>query len=173
MENQEKVDKWSCEIAGLLYDKYMIQSYGITNCNINYTEGDLVEKIIRRSILNFGTVCETLPRCHKRESLTLDTLLFPIKLGTFPVPLPPNPTGTNQTVVKRAPILNVAYQYLQSYPLQVWTINHNLSFHPNVSIADINGNQIEGAIQYLNQTSYGGTIQITFSEPVSGSAYLS
>jgi hypothetical protein len=174
MKNQDKIDKWSCEIAGLIYDKYVMNSYGIGNCNINYTEGDLSEKIIRRSVLNFGTVCEDLPKRLKKEAFQLDDLFMPVRITRFAIPLPPSPQNINQVITKLIPVpQRVAYQFIQTFPLEIWMINHNLSFYPNVSVVDLDGNQIEGAIQYVTQTSVGGLIRITFSEPLAGSAYLS
>lgn len=56
-----------CQIATLIHDKFLIESYGIKNCDINYKEGDLIEKIIRKKILDNGDYCENFPRCNRQE----------------------------------------------------------------------------------------------------------
>lgn len=56
-----------CQIATLIYDKFLIQSYGVKNCDINYKEGDLIEKIIRKKILDNGDICENFPRCNRGD----------------------------------------------------------------------------------------------------------
>ena len=64
---------------------------------------------------------------------------------------------------------NVAKSY-HIFPAQlVWTLTHDLEFVPNVTTTDEGGEEISGSVQYINDT----TIQITFSQPVSGWAYLS
>lgn len=50
-----------------------------------------------------------------------------------------------------------------------WVINHNLLFTPNVTTTDLLGQEIQGTVQYINSS----TINVVFSTPVSGWAYLS
>jgi len=70
-------------------------------------------------------------------------------------------TGAAQTL---------AYQYTQANAATVWTITHNLSFMPNVTVVDSTGREIwPGDVQYPNAT----TVQLTFSAAVGGFAYLS
>ena len=54
-------------------------------------------------------------------------------------------------------------------PQAVWYFIHNLGFNPNVLTTDSNGQQIDGTVTYIDVN----TIEITFSSPVSGWAYLS
>lgn len=165
-------DKLACEIGTLIFDRYMIKAYGITNCNINYTEGDLYEKLIRKSIYNGGTDCESMPRC-KKELIKLDNLAISNRFPFIPLQQP-NPNTAQQTVIKLIPIAdNDGFTFIQSFASAVWTIDHNLSFVPNVTVVDEFGFVMEGSVQYLSQESNGGRIQITFSEPVKGQAYLS
>jgi hypothetical protein len=49
------------------------------------------------------------------------------------------------------------------------TISHNLGFVPNVLTTDLSGNEISGVVTDATIS----ILQITFSEPVSGYAYLS
>lgn len=167
-----KKDKLACEIGTLIYDRYMINAYGITSCNINYTEGDLFEKLIVKSILDGGSDCASMPRC-KRPLVELDNLSVPNRFPFIPMQQP-NPNTASQTVIKLIPMAdNDGFTYIQSFASAVWTINHTLAFVPNVTVVDENGFVMEGSVQYLSQESNGGKIQITFSEPVKGQAYLS
>jgi hypothetical protein len=61
------------------------------------------------------------------------------------------------------------YVHTQLSASQTWTINHNMRFHPSVSIVDTGDTHIIGEITYttLNQ------VIVTFTSPFSGKAYLS
>jgi len=50
-----------------------------------------------------------------------------------------------------------------------WTISHGLGFIPNITVVDNNGKVVEGSYHYPDST----TVVATFTEPVSGKAYLS
>lgn len=50
-----------------------------------------------------------------------------------------------------------------------WHINHNLGFRPNVIVMDYGSNNIECDIKHTDQNS----LVLTFSEAISGYAYLS
>ena len=63
----------------------------------------------------------------------------------------------------------IAYHHTQNTPSNTWVINHNLSFFPNVTVADSAGSLCEGEITYTNNDS----VTITFSSAFSGNAYLS
>ncbi len=58
--------------------------------------------------------------------------------------------------------------FTQVVPATVWTINHNLSTFPSVSLTDPLGNQILAQVQYVNSNQ----VVVTFSQPVAGVAYL-
>lgn len=74
--------------------------------------------------------------------------------GYFFPPLPPRPDST--------------YVFTQTTVATVWTINHNLGQFPSVTTTDPNGNVIIGQVQYVSSNQ----ITVTFSQPVSGVAYL-
>jgi|SRR5215472_6889050 len=68
------------------------------------------------------------------------------------------------------PPVDVAYTHSQNIASATWTIVHNLSFYPNVSVVDSAGTQIfPGSITYPTPT----TITITFTLAMGGFAYLS
>jgi hypothetical protein len=62
-----------------------------------------------------------------------------------------------------------AYVHNQASPATVWTINHPLSFIPNIAIVDSAGDQVEGEVRYVD----ADTVQLTFTAAFSGIAYLS
>ena len=59
--------------------------------------------------------------------------------------------------------------YTQSSPSAEWNIAHTLGFTPNITIVDTQENVVEAAIEYLSATQ----IRATFSEAISGKAYIS
>lgn len=63
----------------------------------------------------------------------------------------------------------VSYVYTQTVPAQTWTINHGLSFVPNIIVVDSAGSVVEGDYIYQDEE----TIVATFSGAFSGKAYLS
>lgn len=63
----------------------------------------------------------------------------------------------------------VSYQHTQSSASDTWTIEHNLSFYPNVTVIDSGGNMVEANITYTNNAS----LTISLSSAISGVAYLS
>jgi hypothetical protein len=64
----------------------------------------------------------------------------------------------------------LAYRYAQGSASTVWSITHNLTFRPNVSVVDSSGTQIfPGAVKYLSDTQ----VELDFSSAVGGEAYLS
>lgn len=63
----------------------------------------------------------------------------------------------------------VSYRHIQGISSAVWAVNHNLGFYPNVTVEDSAGTIVEGDIDYIDQNS----LQLTFSSPFSGYAYLS
>jgi hypothetical protein len=63
----------------------------------------------------------------------------------------------------------LGFIYTQNTPSATWTISHNLTFHPNVTVVDSGGSVVEGEISYPNPA----TVLLTFRSAFSGSAYLS
>lgn len=59
--------------------------------------------------------------------------------------------------------------YTQSFPSTEWNIAHTLGFTPNIMIVDTLGNVVDAALEYLSATQ----IRATFSEPMTGKAYIS
>lgn len=69
----------------------------------------------------------------------------------------------------QGPQLPLGYVHHQSSASTTWTINHNLSFIPNITIVDSSGNVIEGSYNYPDSD----TVIANFSNSFAGEAYLS
>ena len=63
----------------------------------------------------------------------------------------------------------LGFIYTQNTPSATWTISHNLTFHPNVTVVDSGGSVVEGETSYPNPA----TVLLTFAAAFSGTAYLS
>jgi len=61
------------------------------------------------------------------------------------------------------------YTHDQMVPSEVWVIQHNLAFFPNVMAFDSAGTQIVGGVNHVDKNN----IIITFSHSNAGKAYLS
>lgn len=64
---------------------------------------------------------------------------------------------------------NSSFQFTQRTPSTLWTIQHNMGLVPNVRIEDLNGNDIQGQIDIVDNNN----IKIRFNQAVAGVAYLS
>lgn len=69
---------------------------------------------------------------------------------------PPGPGGAGET-------------HQQQVASAVWSIPHSLGYFPAVTVFDTTGDEIVGAIKHITVA----LVEITFSAPVSGVAYLS
>jgi hypothetical protein len=63
----------------------------------------------------------------------------------------------------------VSYRHIQNVLSTEWTVNHNLNFYPNVTVYNSAGAMVEGTVNHINAV----LLRITFSDQVSGKAYLS
>lgn len=68
-----------------------------------------------------------------------------------------------------APPNSMGQLHDQTSPSPTWNIIHTLGFIPNIIIVDTSGNVVEPEIQYLSANQ----IQATFSQPMTGKAYVS
>lgn len=60
-------------------------------------------------------------------------------------------------------------RFEQPIASDVWTINHNFPYIPNITTVDSTGREVEGDVVYTSATQ----IVVTFSAPFAGSAFLS
>jgi hypothetical protein len=63
----------------------------------------------------------------------------------------------------------VSYTYEKRSNSALWNIPHNLGFMPNVTVIDYGQNNVECDIEHVDQNN----LTLTFSEQISGHAYLS
>lgn len=64
---------------------------------------------------------------------------------------------------------NSSFEFTQQTAATVWNISHNMGLKPNVKIEDLQGNDIVGVVDYIDNN----TVRITFNQAVAGKAYLS
>ena len=62
----------------------------------------------------------------------------------------------------------IGFRHDQAVPSNHWVIPHPLSFSPNVTTVDSSGREVEGEVRYSP-----GQVEVFFSAPFAGSAYLS
>lgn len=62
-----------------------------------------------------------------------------------------------------------AYVHTQTSPDSTWVIEHGLGWHPNITVIDSAGTNVEGDIEYVSENS----VTLRFSAGFSGTAYLS
>lgn len=60
------------------------------------------------------------------------------------------------------------YVHSQGAPSDTWTITHNLGKFPSVTVVDSGDNTVIGDVQYIDSN----TVQVAFSVPFGGKAYL-
>jgi hypothetical protein len=89
----------------------------------------------------------------------VDSSAIVVEIGTSG---PQGPAGSVQAS-------DISHIHLQSVPSNQWTVVHNLSFYPNITVVDSSGNVVEGSYSYQDEK----TIIISFSGAFSGKAYLS
>jgi hypothetical protein len=64
---------------------------------------------------------------------------------------------------------NLGQVHIELTPSTQWDISHTLQFVPNIVVVDPEGEVVEGFYEYLDDNN----IRATFSNPISGKAYLS
>jgi hypothetical protein len=81
----------------------------------------------------------------------------------------PVPDGAQQpTVPTIAPIVinRVTYTHTQTVPATLWTVNHNLGFHPVVSVLDALGNEMDCQVTHISLNQ----LTVSISSPMTGEA---
>jgi hypothetical protein len=147
-----KKEKYFCDFASLMTAKFLKMKYGVANCVVQ-KDPDLItmryELAVWQSSGDFSSLSEV--RTNSKKWLPINLLCDDI---------------CNITVINN----NGEGKSFHITPAQsVWTLVHDLSFVPNVTTTDENGQEILGTVVYVNDT----TITVTFSQPVAGWAYLS
>lgn len=64
---------------------------------------------------------------------------------------------------------NSSFEFVQQTAATVWNISHNMGLKPNVKTEDLQGNDIVGVVDYIDNN----TVRVTFNQAVAGKAYLS
>lgn len=74
----------------------------------------------------------------------------------------------NKTSAELGIISDKTVAYQQATASNTWKIKHNMDKYPAVTVVDTSGNVIVGDLTYTDSNN----IMVTFSSPVSGTAYL-
>jgi hypothetical protein len=144
-------NKYNTKFADVMTDKFRNLKYGITTCH-KHEDVDLI--IMRKELSDWQS---------SGDYSTLSEVRTEYKKW-----LPVNITCEDMCYIN----INVnsgSKSYHVTPAAAVWTFVHNLGFNPNVTTTDESKQEIVGIVDYLNNN----TIQITFSQPVAGYAYLS
>lgn len=81
---------------------------------------------------------------------------------------PTGPGVTDQQIIDVV-IPAVSYNHIQNSASTTWTITHNLTFLPNVTVFDSGGTMVEGNVVHVSINQ----LTIQFSAAISGNAVLS
>ena len=104
-----------------------------------------------------GMLLQQLQGMRQQQVLPFAPLRPVSQQQSFPPVVLPDPPADPAT-----------YVFTQVAPATVWTITHNLSTFPSVTLVDTVGNVIQAQVQYISSNQ----VVATFSTPVAGSAYL-
>ena len=85
-----------------------------------------------------------------------------------------NPVSLQVTVQGGGGGTASTYTHTQVAPSAVWTIDHMLGRFPSVTMVNLAGQKGEGDVDYLinDPVRATNTLLLTFSEPISGKAFL-
>lgn len=115
-----------------------------------------------------GTVTVVIDEDGPTQVIEDETTVIEVDEGVVGPPGPAGPAGPAGEPGS-AGVGSGYYVHTQAVSSAVWTIVHNLGYFPAVSVVDTANTTVIGSIQYLDANS----IQVSFSAPFSGTAYLS
>jgi hypothetical protein len=64
---------------------------------------------------------------------------------------------------------NSSFEFTQQTAATVWNISHNMGLKPNVKLENLQGDDIQGVVDYIDNN----TVRVTFNQAVAGKAFLS
>tara|TARA_B110000908_G_scaffold171894_1_gene236426 strand:+ start:1202 stop:1744 length:543 start_codon:yes stop_codon:yes gene_type:complete len=150
--------------ANQVYANFQSLRFGIEACCFT----DFEQAVLRKDI------------CDWQNSASTKVVVATEIEGVFVEPLakvnakasiscPDTPTNVC-TILDLADIIADSGTYTQCFEVATvkWTITHNLGKFPSVTVVDLDNNVVIGDVDYLSTN----IIQITFSIPFSGCAFL-
>lgn len=150
--------------ANQVYANFQSLRFGIEACCFT----DFEQAVLRKDI------------CDWQNSASTKVVVATEIEGVFVEPLakvnakasiscPDTPTNVC-TILDLADIIADSGTYTQCFEIATvkWTITHNLGKFPSVTVVDLDNNMVIGDVDYLSTN----IIQITFSIPFSGCAFL-
>ena len=99
------------------------------------------------------------------------TNVFPTTQPVNITVTPSTPAAINVSNIYAGAInqTTVSFLFNQTVASATWSVAHNLGYFPNVTVVDSTGTVCEGDLAYTNNNS----LTLTFSQAISGKAYLS
>lgn len=163
-----QTEKINAQFADDIYSLFLQKRYGLKVCR---PLKDPVIAGLRKEILDYQLVAGV--KCDVNIGFADGSVVLPSS-GIIEIPIE-STDGLIHVNMGGCDIkLKVTqksdnYAHVQSVAATAWVITHNLGYFPVVRTEDASGVDIEGVItqQTANQ------LTITFSQPVSGTAYLS
>jgi hypothetical protein len=161
-------DRYYKNFADAIYVEFRRLRYGIKSCKKDLTALQL--DIIRKEILDWQLLkadCTVNVATEDISIVAPPTASVDINLNSSSGTIYVNMGGCDVAINVTSKSDN--YTHVQSTPSTTWVIVHNLGYNPVVRTEDSLGGDMEGVITHdtLNQ------LTILFSEPISGTAYLS
>jgi hypothetical protein len=150
-----KKDKYFKDYANAIMTQFRSLKYGISSC---------CEKI------NLDLVTMRYELSYWQTSGDYSTL-SELK-SNYKKWLPINVAGDEEVCYFNINVNNysgVGKSYHITPASSLWVLTHDLEFSPNVTTTDESGQEIQGTVVYVNAT----TVNVVFSTPVAGWAYLS
>jgi hypothetical protein len=154
--------KYYCEFSDYMLKVYSKLKYGVSPCrgDIDFCESTRKDDLI---VMRY----ELSKWQSSGDYSTLSLLQSKYKLHE-PITMEDGMCSVN--IIINNNIVNNAYRsYRISTAEEVWVLSHDLGFNPNVTTTNLANQEIFGTITYIDIS----TIQIAFSTPQTGLAYLS
>lgn len=156
------------QYASNVYAEFLSRRYGVKSCA---KQRDFISASIRKQMLDWQLVAGV--KCDVNIGFADGSIVLPSS-GILEIPV----EGTDGLIHVNMGGCEIKlkvtsrpdnYAHVQSIPSTNWVIKHNLGYNPVVRTENAMGVDMEGVITHdtVNQ------LTITFSQPVTGTAYLS
>lgn len=161
MLTKKSLSLLSCKFSDMTYEKYLEKSYSIHSCVQDSTFDDHDDYILQIDFLSSGfTASKDLHKLNVDLDLVAQIKgagkFFNIYNSTY---ITNNYTAGGEGFV-----------FTKAIAGTTWIIANPLSFCPNVTVIDTDGQRISGQVVYSSNCT---TITISFNSAVAGKAYLS
>lgn len=191
-----KKEKYYADFSDAVYKQHKKLRYGIDSCNLHDLELSSIRKelVDWQSREDEGALSEVSIQYRTWLAVEYDDVLYSRGgVGYINSSTPSNPQtlglnyvngNINQNIIEvnaggcitrinlNPSIVvnqNSSFSFIQQQPSTVWDIQHNMGMTPNVFMEDLNGNDIMGIVEVVDQNR----LKVYFNQPVAGKAFLS